>query len=127
MSVYKKLQETLEEILPEGWKFTEYEPLQDLPDVTGLTMKVREVRRIPQAPGAGYEVDWVVTVTSPNTSRETADPQLFDDLINLLIALDTLPDLSWLTWTEATKVVGDDLERLAYDITIRIITEKDEA
>jgi hypothetical protein len=48
-------------------------------------------------------------------------------LINLLIALDTLPDLSWLTWTEATKVVGDDLERLAYDITIRIITEKDEA
>lgn len=125
MSVYSDLKTALEGIKPEGWKITAYEPLSELPDVTSLTMKVRSVRRLPAAPDGAYQVEWVLTVTSSVPSRETADPTLFDELIDFLIALDTEPDLSWLGWTGAEKTVGDDLERLAYDITLITHSSKD--
>lgn len=125
MSVYQQLKTAIESILPVDWKLTDHEPTYDIPDVTGVTMKVREVRRLPAAPVGAYDVDWVITITSAIPSRETADPQLFDDLIDFLTALDSEPDLQWLAWTEATKTVGDDLERLAYDITVRTITQKE--
>ena len=125
MSAYQQMKEALEGLIPTGWKFTAFEPLEDLPDVTGLTMKVRTVQRHPAAPRSQYQVDWVLTITSSATSRKSADPQLFDDLITFLFALDTTPGLTWLGWTEATKAVGDDYERLAYDITIQTIHQKE--
>src|SRR4051812_24107006 len=88
MSAYADMKAAIESVLPDGWKFTAYEPLEDIPDVTGVTMKIRSVRRLPAAPNAKFQVDWVLTITSPYTSRESADPQLFDDLIEFLTALD---------------------------------------
>jgi hypothetical protein len=82
---------------------------------------------LPAAPVGHYRVDWVLTITTKYTSRQTADPALFDDLIDFLTALDEEPGLSWLGWTEAEKTVGDDLERLAYDITIYTLTQKEGA
>ncbi|MDR7113884.1 5-formaminoimidazole-4-carboxamide-1-beta-D-ribofuranosyl 5'-monophosphate synthetase [Microbacterium trichothecenolyticum] len=125
MSAYQQMKAAIEGLLPDGWKFTAYEPLDDLPDVTGVTMKVRSVQRLPAAPMAKFQVDWVLTVTSPYTSRESADPQLFDDLIEFLIALDEanggIPGLGAI---ESTKTVGDDFERLAYDITVQSEAER---
>lgn len=126
MSAYQSMQEALETILPEGWKFTGYEPLEELPDVTGVTMKIRSVTRLPAAPVGVYRVDWVLTITSPHTSRQSADPQLFDDLLMFLAALDGSPDIPGLGWIEATKTVGDDYERLAYDITVQTESAPDE-
>lgn len=122
MSAYRAMKTMIEGILPDGWKFTAYEPLQDLPDVTGVTMKIRQVSRLAAAPAGVYQVDWILTVTSSATSRESADPQLFDDLLSFLSALDSDPSLGGLGWTEASKTVGDDYERLAYDITIQTET-----
>lgn len=125
MSAYEQVKEALEALIPGTWKFTAFEPLEDMPDVTGLTMKIREVRRHPAAPRSQYQVDWVLTITSSKTSRESADPELFDDLITFLFALDTTPGLTWLAWMGATKTVGDDYERLAYDITLQTIHQKE--
>lgn len=125
MSAYTQVKEALEQLIPTGWMFTGYETLDEKPDVTGLTMKVREVRRDPAAPLSQYQVDWVLTVTSSYTSWEDADPSLFDDLIDFLITLDSTPGLTWLAWTQATKTVGDDLERLAYDITLQTHHQKE--
>lgn len=125
MSAYTQVKDAIEALVPTGWKFTGYEPLEDMPDVTGLTLKVREVRRLPQAPIGHVSVDWILTITTSYTSRETADPTLFDDLIDFIVALDAEPDLSWLAWTSATKTVGDDLERLAYDITLQTHHQKE--
>lgn len=125
MSAYTTFRDTIRQMMPSGWRLVGYEPVQDLPDVTSVTIKVREVRRLPASPIAAYQVDWVVTITSPHPSRETADPNLFDDLIDFLLALDAAPDLKWLGWTEAVKTVGDDNERLAYDITITTHTKKE--
>lgn len=125
-SAYDQMKAAIEGILPEGWKFTDFEPLQDLPDVTGVTMKVRTIRKLPAAPIGMFQVDWVITITSPYTSRETADPQLFDDLILFLTALDEANGgIPGLGATESTKTVGDDLERLAYDITVQTESERE--
>lgn len=125
MSAYSDLKTALEAVKPTGWSFTPWEPLQDMPDVTGLTMKIRSVSRLPAAPVGDYRIEWLLTITSPHPSRETADPQLFDDLLTFLAALDGAEGLTWLAWTEATKTVGDDLERLAYDITLITHTARD--
>lgn len=129
MSAYTMLHDAIEGIIPSDWSLEDFEASEGakLPDTTRVQMKVRTVRRLSAAPGGAYEVDWVLTVTSQYTSRETADPALYDDLIDFLYALDTTPGLSWLGWTEATKTVGDDLDRLAYDITVRIHTSKEGA
>lgn len=119
MSAYGQMKTAIESIVPAGWKFTAFEPQFDVPDVTGLTLKLRSVSRLGAAPAGVYQVDWILTITSGSPSRETADPQLFDDLLEFLTALDGEPTLGGLGWTEATKTVGDDEERLAYDITIQ--------
>lgn len=125
MSAYTQLKDAITGILPNGWSIKAYEPLAEVPDATTVTLKVRRVSRLPEAPMGAYRVDWILTVTSPTPSRETADPTLFDDLIDLLIAIDNAPDLEWLSWTDAKKTVGDDEQRLAYDITIRTQTAKE--
>ncbi len=122
MSAYQLLADAVEGVLPEGWRLVGYEPIADVPDVTSVTLKIRTVTRLPAAPVGAYQVDWILTVTSPYPSRETADPALFDDLLDFLGALDDIGP--WLGWVEATKTVGDDLERLAYDITVRTHTSK---
>jgi len=120
MSAYEDLKTALQVIIPDTWKFIPFETLDERADVTSVTMKVAAVRRLPAAGQGTIQVDWVLTVTSPYTSRETADPQLFDDLIEFVIDLDAHPDLAFLRWTEATKTVaGDALDRLAYDITVQ--------
>lgn len=125
MSAYTQLKDAITGILPNGWSIKAYEPLAEVPDATTVTLKVRRVSRLPEAPMGAYRVDWILTVTSPSPSRETADPTLFDDLIDLLKAIDNAPDLEWLSWTDAKKTVGDDEQRLAYDITIRTQTAKE--
>lgn len=125
MSAYQTLKDAVAGVLPAGWTLIDHEPLGDLPDVTSVTLKVRTIARLPAAPLGHYRVDWILTVTSSFTSRETADPALFDDLIDFVGALDTIGP--WLGWAEATKTVGDDLERLAYDITITTHTTKEGA
>lgn len=125
MSVFQTVADAIESLLPEGWNFTPFEPIAELPDVTSLTLKIRTVSRLPAAPQGAYQVEWVLTVTSPYPSRERADKELADDLLDFLNALDTTPGLSWMGWTSATKTVGDDEERLAYDITLTTKTKKE--
>lgn len=119
MSAFTQVADAIKSVKPEPWRFLAYEPLADFPDITCLTLKVRTVARLDVAPIYTLRVEWILTITSPFPSRETADPQLFDDLILFLNALDDAPGLGWITWTEASKTVGDDEERLAYDITLQ--------
>lgn len=128
MSAYQTLKDVLEDITPEGWAFKGFEPLEEKPDAVTLTMKVRSVTRLPAAPLGAYQVSWVLTITSDLTSRESADPTLFDDLIDFLAVLDSDPTLHWLGWSSAEKVAaGEEFDRLAYDITLITTTKKEEA
>lgn len=126
MSAYEDMKTAIAAVLPDGWKFYDYEPIEERPDVTSVSMKIRTVQRLAAAPMAKFQVDWVITITSPYTSRETADPQLFDDLMEFLIALDeSQGGIPGLGAVEATKVVADEFEqRLAYDITVQSEAER---
>lgn len=129
MKAYDLIVETLSGILPDGWKFTDYEPAnEELPEVTLLTLKIRSMNRLPAAPLGAMQIDWVLTITSGITSRESADPALAEDVYDFLVLLDSTPGLSWLSWTNATKVTASDTyDRLAYDITLTMTTNKKEA
>lgn len=127
MSAYQQMKDAIAPLIPATWKFDPFEPIQELPDVTYVTMKIRTVRRLAAAPLAKFQVDWVLTITSPYTSRETADPQLFEDLMELLFKLDEAHGgIPGLGMEEATKVVSDEFEqRLAYDITVQSEAERE--
>lgn len=127
MSIYTQVKEAIEALVPATWKFTGYEKPEGspLPDVTELELKIRAVQRLPQAPKSQYQITWVLTVTSGVPSRQSADPGLADDLIAFLNDLDTSPALTWLGWASATKTVGADLDRLAYDIDLITLTNKE--
>lgn len=128
MSAYQQMKVAIAGLLPAGWKFIDYEPMQDVfPDVTSVTMRVRSVRRLTAAPIGMFQVDWVLTVTSPYPSRETADPQLFDDLIEFLTALDEAHGgIPGLGATESTKTAADaEDQRLAYDIVVQSESERE--
>lgn len=125
MSAFQTIADRIEALIPEGWNFTPYEPTSELPDVTTATLKIRTVTRLPAAPQGSYLVEWVLTVTSAYPSRERSDPELADDLLELLEAIDSAPHPQWVAWTTATKTVGDDLERLAYDINLITTTQKE--
>lgn len=129
MGMFTTLSTAITAVLPATWSLVEYEQTESVPppDVTTVEMKLRSVKRLPQTPQGHYSLEWIVTVTSPYTSRETADPQLYDDLVSFLIDLDTTAGLKWLGWSEANKTVGADLDRLAYDITVTTHAKKDEA
>lgn len=118
MSAYTQMVEAIKSVKPVPWRLTEYEPVEDaIPDSTEITLKVSRVTKLPAAPFSHYQIDWIITLTTEYPSRQTADPQLFDDLITFLTSLLGVGD--WLEWAEAEKVVGSDLQRLAYDITVR--------
>lgn len=127
MSIYGDMKTAIEGLKPAHWKFLDHEPSVDpLPDATMLTLRVRTVSRLPAAPQGAYQVTWVLTITSGYTQRQQADPQLFDDLIDFLNALDEAPDLSWLAWTGAAKGnIDDERDRLVYDIDLIHTTQKE--
>lgn len=127
MSIYGDMKAAVQKHAPADWKFIDHEPVVDpLPDATALTLRVRTVTRLPGAPMGGYQVTWVLTLTSGLTQRQSADPQLFDNLIDFLNALDADPDLPWLGWTAATKGnLEDEQSRLVYDIDLIHTTSKE--
>lgn len=126
MSMFETVADAVWQLVPEGWGWTPYEEVEELPDVTTLSLKIRNVTRLPGAPQGAYQVEWVLTITSPYPQRERADSELADDLLQFLHALDEPEGPSWLAWTSASKVTASDYnDRLAYDITLTTITQKE--
>lgn len=119
---HRQLALTLRDVVPADWVVVGVERDIDEPDAVHVTIKLDDVRRLPQAPSSGrYLVGWTVTIVTPHVDPELADPAVFDALIDLTIALD---EFEWLTWSEARKVVSAG--RYAYDITLQTITEDPE-
>jgi hypothetical protein len=125
MSAYETLATAIGAVLPAGWEFLEYEaPFETAPDATRVTLKIATVSRLPAAPIGSYQIDWVLTITTEYPDREIAEPALYDNLIDFLLALDGIGP--WLGWTEANKALNE-AGRLSYDINLRTNSKKDEA
>jgi hypothetical protein len=122
ITAFGMLADALRPLIPAAWHFVGYEDSIDDPDRVTVIVKLSSVQRFPAAPEGAYRAEWVVTIIDPHTDPAKADPFLFDALIDFLDDLDTAPDLEWLGWTSAEKVL--DSGRFAFDITIHTITRK---
>lgn len=118
-TTFSMLANLIKPLLPKSWHFVGYEDAVDDPDRVTVVVKLRTIERLPSAPAGGYLVEWVVSITAPNTDPGKADPALFDAVLGLVDDLDGIP---WLRWSTAQKVLDND--RFAFDITIQTTTTK---
>lgn len=110
----KQLASLLRPVIPRSWKLVTSDRATDLSKTITVQLKQRRIIRTPQAPNGAHDIEFVLTVTSPNMDLDKAEDQL-DTAVNVLIhALDD----AGIRWLNADKVAND--ERLAYDITLTV-------
>ncbi|SMQ73476.1 hypothetical protein [Agreia sp. VKM Ac-1783] len=109
----------LKPLIPTGWRIVPDERTTGISDQTKVTFKLTQITRNAAAPQAAHDIEFIVTITSPREDISKAEDELDDDVVTLLHALDT----AGIPWTVATKVL--DKDRLGYDITLTLTSEKD--
>lgn len=114
----KELAALLKPILPRTWYIRDSMGTTDDVNRTIVKLKQMTIERLPQAPQGKHLIGFVVTISAPNANTQAAEDKL-DDQVNALIhAVDSLG----IEWKTATKVIDEN--RLAYDITLNLISTK---
>jgi hypothetical protein len=106
---------------PRGWLFVRYSTSLSKLSRPVAMLKLQALRRTPEAPGSGHTVEFVLTLIDPAIDPEKREDSLDENLIELVYALDTIPNVRW---TNAQRVMFDD-KNLAFDITLEVLTSKD--
>jgi hypothetical protein len=78
--------------------------------------------RIPEAPQSGVTVRFNIRVTSPLADLDEAEEQLNEIVPEVCYAIEGIPRSKW---TDAEKVLDPDADRLAYDITVTVLSRKE--
>lgn len=112
----------LRPLLPKGWSIVDNARKVDSVPTTIVQIRLLEVAKLPQAPGARHQLTYRVTISAPGESTQAVENRLDDDLITFLTALDTAKIL----WSTATKVEVGELKRIGYDITLTATGKKKE-
>lgn len=108
-------------LLPAGWR---YIPNQDTPaQITVVTVvyKLLEIEPLAEAPIGANRNTIVLTVLSPHEDDVKAENALDNEVIDMVTALDGHAQISW---SRAQKVRDPKTDRLAWDITVSVITTR---
>lgn len=115
------LTEQLKPLLPEGWRWVPFQRNVDALDVMTVLWKQTRMAPLPEAPVSWVRVEGVLTVVSPNQDIERSEAALDDAVLDLVLALDSLPRIGW---TEANKVLVAD-QYFGWDVSIYITNSKE--
>lgn len=115
----KALANALKPLIPRTWYIKPSHGTVDDVNKTVVKLKQLKIARLPEAPIGKHTISFVVTISAPNQNTQAAEDKLDDDVNALIHAL----DVNGFDWKEATKVIDDN--RLAYDITLNLISEKE--
>ncbi|SEM73404.1 hypothetical protein [Cryobacterium luteum] len=113
------LAELLKPLLPLAWRIVPYQVTLDSPATVVVMLKQTRIERTAAAPQGAHDIGFTVTISSPHDDFEKAEDALDDQVNTLIHALDGLG----IAWTTAEKVL--DGTRLAYDITLTLISKKE--
>lgn len=116
------LDENLKPLLPATWKLIPYQRMPQTISAPTVLFKQLSFTNLPEAPAAALEVAIVITVADPHLDQDRAEDALDDEVLELVFALDSLPNLSWST---AQKVLVNETY-LGWDITCSTISAKKE-
>lgn len=114
-----ELAELLTPLVPRSWKIVKHQRNKSTLLVTTVTLKQLRIVRTPAAPLAAHDIEFIATITSPHADSVRAEDQLDDQVNTLIHAL----DVKGVPWSSAQKVLDSD--RLAYDITLTLTSEKE--
>lgn len=108
--------DALAPLLPKKWKFVPVPRNLDTIDVPTLVLSLQSISRTASAPLGSRDVEYTLTIIEPKTDPLVAHMALDDLIVDLLGAIDDLPDLVWRTATAVTY--GDTATNFAFDITL---------
>jgi hypothetical protein len=117
-----ELKAKLAPLLPKTWRVVDNARSIDSVPHTVVQIRLLEVSKLPQAPGARHLLSYRLTITAPGESNQAAENRLDDDLLTFLTALDA----AHIRWDTASKVEVGDMRRIGYDITITATGNKKE-
>lgn len=121
-TVREWLTANLKPLLPTGWKWLDSERAVDVTAAVTVQWKQRRIAPLPEAPLSHLGVEGILAVSSPRVDIERAEDDLDDAVLELVAAIQSLQGIRF---TEATKVAADE-QRLGYDLSLTVITNKKE-
>jgi hypothetical protein len=116
----KALALALKPLVPKNWVIKDGMGTMDEVGKTIVKIKQLTIERLPAAPLGKHLIGFVITISAPNANTQAAEDKLDDQVDDLIHALDGLR----YEWKTATKVIDEN--RLAYDITMNMISTKKE-
>jgi hypothetical protein len=93
-----------------------YETNRDEIDRITVMVKQRTITRLPAAANGALRIDYVLTITAPETDAERAETRL-DDFVPAFLA--DLSPYAWIAWTAANKKI--DGNNLCYDVDVYVL------
>jgi hypothetical protein len=115
------LVDQLKPLLPEKWRWYAYNTNLDNLSTPVAMLWLQTITRTPEAPMGFRSTTFLLTIVEPKQDPAQREDPLDENLIELVDAIDTIPNVRW---TRAERATFQDTY-LAFDITLEIITKKD--
>ena len=112
---------TIKPLVPTEWRVLPNQVDPKTIDRVTVLFKFVGLTRLPEAPTGWLLNELVITVLDPHSDHVLAEDALDDDVLQLVTALDSIPQMAW---TKAAKVLAFDTY-LGWDITAQILTQKE--
>lgn len=121
VNLRKFVTDALKPLLPTAWRLVPYSTNLDQISKPVVMLKLQTIAKLPEAPNSHRTVSYVLTVIEPKITPGALDDDLDDHVVDLLAAIDDLPNFAW---TKAERVLFSDSNQ-AYDITLEIPIRKE--
>jgi hypothetical protein len=115
------LVDQLKPLLPSKWRWYAYIANPDVLSTPVAILQLQTITRTPEAPLSGHTVAFTLTIVEPKTDPAKREDPLDESLIELVYAIDTIPNVKW---TRAERAMFQDTY-LAFDITLEVVTSKE--
>lgn len=116
-------------LLPRKWRYISTTTTLDAVDAVTVQLILERVDKVPETPfnKTLMQVTYDLTIIDPSTNPDNREQSLDDELIELLGALDAVPNL---TWSGAERQIINPSSAnayLGYSISIQTINSVDDA
>lgn len=117
----------LKPLLPSSWRLVKNMPGLDTLDRVTVTLRIDKIERAPELSKRHRWYTCTLRVTDPSQDIDNVDDALDDDIVDLLNAIDDIipGDGPVIAWTTAERGVVEGSTYFAFDITIRMLYQKE--
>lgn len=111
--------DVLAPLLPRTWKWFDHSTSLDALSTTTLVLTLEDITRMPESPKTWRNVTYTLTILDPSTNPAQRENSLDDSIVELLNAIDDIPDLAWSKAQRGTVGVN-----LGFDVSLQFPFER---